>query len=115
MNNFSILKARDSLRRGGTTSPNDSIVDVTYILKPLPKYDLKVGTDLNYSEVLNFEFLLLILRREIFWRSGKPYHKSFRNFRTYRKPKNIDNRIWAYEISAQASLNFPRLLLPSLL
>jgi hypothetical protein len=54
MNNFSILKARDSLRRGGTTSPNDSIVDVTYILKPLPKYDLKVGTDLNYSEVLNF-------------------------------------------------------------
>ena len=53
MNNFSIVKARDSLRQGGMTSPNDSIVDVLYVLKPLPKYELKVGTDINYSQVLN--------------------------------------------------------------
>lgn len=53
MNNFSIVKARDSLRQGGMSAPNDSIVDVLYVLKPLPKYELKVGTDVNYSQILN--------------------------------------------------------------
>jgi hypothetical protein len=55
MNNFSIVKARDSLRQGGMKAPNDSIVDILYVLKPLPKYELKVGTDVNYSQVLNLD------------------------------------------------------------
>lgn len=114
MNNFSILKARDSLRRGGGTSPNDSIVDVTYVLKPLPKYDLKVGTDLNYSEVLNFGVSpsIDLTTRNIFGGAENLTTSLSGTFGRIVNPKNIDNRIWAYEISAQASLNFPRLLLP---
>ena len=114
MNNFSILKARDSLRRGGGTSPNDSIVDVTYVLKPLPKYDLKVGTDLNYSEVLNFGISpsIDLTTRNIFGGAENLTTSLSGTFGRIVNPKNIDNRIWAYEISAQASLNFPRLLLP---
>ncbi|WP_308005718.1 BamA/TamA family outer membrane protein [uncultured Chryseobacterium sp.] len=114
MNNFSILKARDSLRRGGGKSPNDSIVDVTYVLKPLPKYDLKVGTDLNYSEVLNFGVSpsIDLTTRNIFGGAENLTTSLSGTFGRIVNPKNIDNRIWAYEISAQASLNFPRLLLP---
>ncbi|HCR76092.1 MAG TPA: outer membrane protein assembly factor [Chryseobacterium sp.] len=114
MNNFSILKARDSLRRGGVTSPNDSIVDVMYVLKPLPKYDLKVGTDLNYSEVLNFGVSpsIDLTTRNIFGGAENLTTSLSGTFGRIVNPKNIDNRIWAYEISAQASLNFPRLLLP---
>lgn len=58
MNNFSILRSRDSLRHGGGAAPNDSIIDVMYVLKPLPKYELKLGTDVNYSQLLNLGFLL---------------------------------------------------------
>ena len=114
MNNFSILKARDSLRQGGGTSPNDSIVDVTYILKPLPKYDLKVGLDLNYSEVLNFGVSpsVDLITRNVFGGAENLSTSVSGTFGRIVDPKDIDRRILAYEISAQASLSFPRLLLP---
>lgn len=114
MNNFSILKSRDSLRHGGGTSPNDSIVDVSYVLKPLPKYELKVGTDLNYSELLNFGVSpsVDLTTRNVFGGAENLSTSLSGTFGRIVDPKNIDSRIWAYEISAQASLNFPRLLLP---
>ncbi|WP_295220099.1 BamA/TamA family outer membrane protein [uncultured Chryseobacterium sp.] len=114
MNNFSILKARDSLRRGGGTSPNDSIVDVTYILKPLPKYDLKVGLDLNYSEVLNFGISpsVDLITRNVFGGAENLSTSVSGTFGRIVDPKDINRRILAYEVSAQASLSFPRLLLP---
>ncbi len=48
-NNFSVLKYDEILRKD-----NDSILDVSYYLAPLPKYDLRIATDLNYSQILNF-------------------------------------------------------------
>ncbi|MCJ7935990.1 MAG: outer membrane protein assembly factor [Chryseobacterium sp.] len=114
MNNFSIVKARDSLRQGGITSPNDSIVDVLYVLKPLPKYDLKVGTDINYSQVLNLGISpsIDLTTRNVFRGAENLSTSISGTFGSIRSTQNIDKRTTAYEISAQASLNFPRLLLP---
>ncbi|WP_084176074.1 translocation and assembly module lipoprotein TamL [Chryseobacterium shigense] len=114
MNNFSILKARDSLRRGGGISPNDSIVDVLYLLKPLPKYELKLGTDINYSQILNLGVSpsVDLTTRNIFRGAENLSTSISGTFGSIRSTKNIDKREVAYEISAQAALNFPRLLLP---
>lgn len=114
MNNFSILKARDSLRHGGGTTPNDSIVDVMYILKPLPKYELKVGTDINYSQVLNLGISpsVDLTTRNIFGGAENLSTSLSGTFGSIRSTKDISKRVLAYELSAQASLNFPRLLLP---
>ncbi|MCX8532582.1 translocation and assembly module lipoprotein TamL [Chryseobacterium luquanense] len=114
MNNFSILKARDSLRQGGGTSPNDSIVDVLYVLKPLDKYLLKGGTDLNYSQFLNWGISPSgdLTTRNIFGGAENLTTSLAGTFGSIRNPKNLDKRILAYEYSAQASLSFPRLLLP---
>lgn len=114
MNNFSIVKARDSLRQGGMTSPNDSIVDVLYVLKPLPKYELKVGTDINYSQVLNLGISpsVDLTTRNVFRGAENLSTSLSGTFGSIRSTKDISKRVAAYEISAQASLNFPRLLLP---
>jgi len=114
MNNFSILKAKDSLRRGGEIAPNDSIVDVLYLLKPLPKYELKVGTDINYSQLLNLGISpsVDLTTRNVFKGAENLSTSISGTFGSIRSPKDISKRILAYEISAQASLNFPRLLLP---
>jgi len=114
MNNFSILKAKDSLRQGGAIKPNDSIVDVLYLLKPLPKYEVKVGTDVNYSQLLNLGISpsVALTTRNVFRGAENLSTSLSGTFGSIRNPKNLDKRILAYEISAQASLNFPRLLLP---
>ncbi|MGI9651602.1 BamA/TamA family outer membrane protein [Chryseobacterium sp. RLHN22] len=114
MNNFSILKARDSLRQGGVTAPNDSIVDVLYVLKPLDKYDLKVATDLNYSQFLNWGISpsIDLTTRNIFGGAENLSTSLAGTIGRVVDPKNLDKRIWASEVSAQASLSFPRLLLP---
>ncbi|KQT23210.1 hypothetical protein ASG22_12555 [Chryseobacterium sp. Leaf405] len=114
MNNFSILKSRDSLRRGGETAPNDSIIDVMYVLKPLPKYELKLGTDINYSQLLNLGISpsVDLTTRNVFGGAENLSTSLAGTFGRIVNPKNIDKRILAYEISAQTSLNFPRLLLP---
>lgn len=114
MNNFSIVKARDSLRQGGMASPNDSIVDVLYVLKPLPKYEFKLGTDINYSQVLNLGISpsVDLTTRNVFKGAENLSTSLSGTFGSIRSTKDIDKRVAAYEISAQASLNFPRLLLP---
>lgn len=114
MNNFSIVKARDSLRQGGMASPNDSIVDLLYVLKPLPKYEFKLGTDINYSQVLNLGISpsVDLTTRNVFRGAENLSTSLSGTFGSIRSTKDIDKRVAAYEISAQASLNFPRLLLP---
>ncbi|CAD0218367.1 BamA/TamA family outer membrane protein [Chryseobacterium sp. JV274] len=114
MNNFSIVKARDSLRQGGMASPNDSIVDVLYVLKPLPKYEFKLGTDINYSQLLNLGISpsVDLTTRNVFRGAENLSTSLSGTFGSIRSTKDIDKRVAAYEISAQASLNFPRLLLP---
>lgn len=114
MNNFSILKAKDSLRRGGGIAPNDSIIDVMYVLKPLPKYELKVGTDINYSQLLNLGISpsIDLTTRNVFKGAENLSTSLSGTFGSIRSTKDISKRVLAYEISAQASLNFPRLLLP---
>lgn len=114
MNNFSILKAKDSLRQGGAIKPNDSIVDVLYLLKPLPKYEIKVGTDVNYSQFLSWGLSpsVDLTTRNVFRGAENLSTSVSGTFGRVVNPRDIDSRIWAYELSAQASLSFPRLFLP---
>lgn len=114
MNNFSIIKAKDSLRYGGRTSPNDSIVDVLYILKPLQKYDLKLAGDINYSQLLNLGISpsINLLTRNLFGGAENLNTTVSWSTGTISNTKNPDNRVWAHEFSANTSLTFPRLLLP---
>lgn len=114
MNNFSILKSRDSLRAGGSSSPNDSIIDILYVLKPLDKFDLKIGADLNYSQILNFGVSpsVDLTTRNVFGGAENLSTSVSGIFGSIRNPRELDKRLFAYEISAQAALSFPRLLLP---
>jgi outer membrane protein assembly factor BamA len=85
-----------------------------YILKPLPKYELKVGTDVNYSQLLNLGISpsVDLTTRNIFGGAENLSTSVAGTFGSIRSTKDISKRILAYELSAQASLNFPKLLLP---
>ncbi|WP_313501736.1 translocation and assembly module lipoprotein TamL [Kaistella carnis] len=109
MNNFSIIKYDEILRK-----TNDSILDVSYYLAPLPKYDLKIATDLNYSQILNFGVSpsVDLTSRNIFGGAENLTTSLSGIFGSVTSSKNTDKRSLAYEISAQVALNFPRLLLP---
>ncbi|OWR14154.1 BamA/TamA family outer membrane protein [Chryseobacterium sp. VAUSW3] len=109
MNNFSIIKYDEILRKG-----NDSILDVSYYLAPLPKYDLKIATDINYSQILNFGVSpsVDLTTRNVFGGAENLTTSVSGIFGSIVNTKNTDKRSLAYEISAQASLNFPRLLMP---
>lgn len=109
MNNFSIVKFENDLKRG-----SDSIVTSTIVLKPLSKYETKIGLDLHYSEILNVGMSpsAELIVRNVF---GGAENLSFtlsgivgttNNVKTERKFFN------AYEISTQVALSFPKLLLP---
>lgn len=109
MNNFSIIKYDEILRK-----TDDSILDVSYYLAPLPKYDLKIATDLNYSQILNFGVSpsVDLTSRNIFGGAENLTTSLSGIFGSVKSSKNTDKRSLAYEISAQVALNFPRLLLP---
>lgn len=109
MNNFSIIKYDEILRKA-----NDSILDVSYYLAPLPKYDLKIATDINYSQILNFGVSpsVDLTSRNIFGGAENLTTSLSGIFGSVVNSKNTDKRSLAYEISAQAALAFPRLLLP---
>lgn len=108
-NNFSILSYREKLR-----PQNDSILDVSYYLAPLPKYELKFGGDINYSQILNLAVApsVDLTTRNIFGGAENLSTSVSGIFGSVRSPKNEDKRLLAYEISAQVALSFPRLLLP---
>ena len=108
-NNFSIIKYDEILRK-----QNDSILDVSYYLAPLPKYDLKIATDINYSQILNFGVSpsVDLTTRNVFGGAENLTTSVSGIFGSIVNTKNPDKRSLAYEISAQASLNFPRLLMP---
>ena len=108
-NNFSIIKYDEILRKS-----NDSILDVTYFLAPLPKYDLKIATDLNYSQILNFGVSpsVDLTSRNLFGGAENLTTSLSGIFGSVISSKNTDKRTLAYEVSAQTHLNFPRLLLP---
>lgn len=114
MNNFSILKSEVDYRKNDGGKVSDSILDVLYILKPLDKYELKLGTDINYSQLLNLGISpsVDLTSRNIFGGAENLSTSLAGTFGRIVNPRDIDKRIGAYEISAQASLQFPRLLLP---
>lgn len=109
MNNFSIIKYDETPRK-----ENDSILDVNYYLAPLSKYDFKVATDINFSQILNFGVSpsVDLTTRNIFGSAENLTTSISGIFGSVVNTKDVDKRSLAYEISAQASLNFPRLLLP---
>lgn len=109
MNNFSIIKYDEILRK-----ENDSILDVSYYLAPLPKFDLKIATDINYSQILNFGISpsVDLTTRNVFGGAENLVTSVSGIFGSVVNTKNPDKRTLAYEVAAQASLNFPRLLLP---
>ena len=109
MNNFSVIKYNDDLRK-----ENDSILDVSYYLAPLSKYDLKVSTDINYSQILNFGVSpsVDLTSRNVFGGAENLTTSLAGTFGSVTSTKDPSKRDLAYEISAQVSLSFPRLLLP---
>ncbi|MDQ0475760.1 BamA/TamA family outer membrane protein [Chryseobacterium sp. MDT2-18] len=109
MNNFSIIKYDEILRKS-----SDSILDVNYFLAPLPKYDLKVATDINYSQILNFGVSpsIDLTSRNVFGGAENLTTSLSGIFGSVTNSKNTSQRTLAYEILAQTSLSFPRLLLP---
>jgi len=114
MNNFTILKAADFLRKEGTAAERDSIIDVEYVLKPLPKYEFNFGTDIHYSQILNFGFSpsVDLTTRNVFGGAENLVTSFSGVIGTTKDPKNPDAIFNAYELSAQASVQFPRLLVP---
>ena len=114
MNNFSVLKSEDDYRKDDGGKRSDSIIDVLYILKPLDKFELKLGTDINYSQLLNLGISpsVDLTTRNIFGGAENLSTSLSGTFGRIVNPRDISRRIGAYEISAQASLQFPRLLLP---
>ena len=108
MNNFNILSYQEEVRKG-----SDSILDVSYYLAPLPKFELKVATDVNYSQILNFGISpsVDLTTRNLFGGAENLNTSISGIFGSVKSPKN-DKRLLAYEISAQANLSFPKLLLP---
>lgn len=109
MNNFNILKYNETLRKG-----NDSILDVSYYLAPLAKYDFKIATDINYSQILNFGVSpsVDLTTRNVFGGAENLTTSVAGIFGSVVNTKDPSKRSLAYEISTQASLNFPRLFLP---
>ncbi|MBU4539137.1 MAG: outer membrane protein assembly factor [Weeksellaceae bacterium] len=109
MNNFNILKYSEILRK-----ENDSILDVSYYLSPLPKYDLKIATDINYSQILNFGVSpsVDLTTRNVFGGAENLTTSVAGIFGSVVNTKDPSKRSLAYEISTQATLNFPRLFLP---
>ncbi|MGC4129571.1 MAG: BamA/TamA family outer membrane protein [Bergeyella sp.] len=109
MNNFSTLNYKEQLRKG-----SDSILDVTYFLSPLDKYNFRVATDINYSEILNFGISpsVDLTTRNVFGGAENLITSLSGTFGSVKNPKNTDKRILAYEVSAQTTLSFPKLLLP---
>lgn len=115
MNNFNILTVDIGLRKNPDGSiKNDSIVDALYILKPLLKYDFKVATDINYSQLLNLAASpsVDLTRRNIFGGAENLNTNISWIVGRVRDSKDITNRVWANEISFNTALNFPKLLLP---
>lgn len=114
MNNFTILKASDELRKEGTAAERDSIIDVEYVLRPLPKYEFNVATDIHYSQILNFGFSpsVDLTSRNVFGGAENLVTSFSGVIGTTKDPKNDNAFFNAYELSAQTSLQFPRLLVP---
>ena len=108
MNNFNITPNIE-LRKG-----SDSILDVQYVLTPLPKYEFRVSNDLTYSQILNFGVspAVDLTSRNIFGGAENLTTSLSGTFGSVKNTKNPDKRTIAYEISAQANLSFPKLLLP---
>ncbi len=108
MNNFSISSNID-LKKG-----SDSILDVKYILTPLPKYEFRVSNDVTYSQILNFGVspAVDLTTRNLFGGAENLITSLSGTFGSVNNTKNTDKRTIAYEISAQANLQFPKLLLP---
>lgn len=108
-NNFSIISYKENIRKN-----TDSILDVSYYLAPLPKYEFKVATDINYSEILNFGISpsIDLTTRNVFGKAENITTSLSGTFGSVQDTKNIDKRVIAYEVSAQTALSIPRLLLP---
>ncbi len=113
LNNFSIVNSNSEKLRN---APNDSILDVRYILKPLPRYQIKGAFDVHYSQILNFGFSpsVELTTRNVFGGAenlGISFSGIIGTTKNSEDPSK--NKFFnAYELSAQANLSVPRLMMP---
>ncbi len=108
MNNFSVseeIKQRPD---------NDSIIDLKYTLVPLDKYNFRVSTDVNYSQILNWGLSpsIDLTTRNVFGGAENLLTSVSGTFGQVQDPKNPSGKILAYDLSSQVSLSIPKLLLP---
>ncbi|MDR2204713.1 MAG: outer membrane protein assembly factor [Flavobacteriaceae bacterium] len=108
MNNFNVSEQL-SLNK-----ENDSILDVSYYLTPLRRYDLRLTADYNYSEILNHAVApsIDLTTRNLFGGAENLTTSLSLTYGTIQNPKNPDKKIGAFEFSLQETLTFPKLLLP---
>lgn len=109
MNNFNIIDYKEGLRKG-----SDSIIDVSYYLAPLAKYDFRIAGDLTYSQILNVGLApsVDLTSRNVFGGAENLTVGLSGIVGSVKSSKNLDRRVLAYEASLQGNLSFPRLLLP---
>jgi len=106
-NNFKI-------QQFNTIKEQDSLLKTELFLIPLPKYEFKIGTDIHYSQILNFGFSpkIELTTRNIFG-GAENLGTSFSGIiGTTNNAKNPNTLFNAYEISSQVSLSMPKLLIP---
>lgn len=109
MNNFSIIRYEEDFKK-----ESDSIIDVAYYLAPLPKYDLRTALDVSYSQILNFGLApsVDLTSRNVFGGAENLTVGVSGIVGSVKNTKDLEKRSLAYEVSAQGTLSFPRLLLP---
>ncbi len=109
MNNFSLISYEEDFKKG-----SDSVIDVSYYLSPLPKYDLRTALDLSYSQILNFGLSpsVDLTSRNVFGGAENLTVGISGIVGSVKNTKDLEKRSLAYEVSAQGTLSFPRLLLP---
>jgi len=93
---------------------NNNLLKTEIFLIPLPKYEFKIGTDIHYSQILNFGFSpkIELTTRNIFGGAENLGTSFSGTVGTTNNAKNPNKLFNAYELSLQISLNMPKLLIP---
>lgn len=108
LNNFNIVNTYPISK----VNANDTILNLNYTLIPLQRYDLKLATDVHYSQILNFGVSpsLEFTSRNVF-RGAENFGASISGI--IGSTKSEDNKFFnAYEFSGELSLKIPKFLLP---
>jgi len=92
----------------------NNLLNAEIFLTPLPKYELKVGTDVHYSQILNFGFSpkIELTTRNILGGAENLSTGFSGTIGTTNNAKNPKTLFNAYELSSQITLSMPKFIIP---